>query len=83
MLKGQIRFNKTSAPVEVSNIKSFCIVQNNNNVTIHEVNFERNGLSRRILFMNCIEATLNGSRYVLAQSNPAFCARLELTPAVE
>lgn len=79
MLNGQIRFNKTSTPVEVSNIRSFTVVQNNNNITLHEVNFERNGSVRRLLFMNFVEATLRGNRYVQAQSNIAFCARLEIS----
>ena len=78
MLKGQILFNAGSAPIAANKIRSFGVTQNNSNVTIHEVDFERNGYPRRLLFMNFVEATLKGSRYVQAQSKREFCAKLEL-----
>ena len=79
-MKGQIILNKTSAPIDVSEIRVFTVTQNNKSSIVHEVNFERNGSSRKMLFLNFSETMLKGSRYVPAQSNPAFCAKLVLLP---
>ena len=78
MLKGHIHLSKTSSPIETKSIKCFSVIQNNNHCTVYEVDFERNGSTRHMMFLNCIEATLKGSRYVLAQSNKAHCATLVL-----
>lgn len=78
MLKGHIHFSKTSTPIETTSIRSFTVVQNNNHATVYEVEFERNGSVRKMMFLNCVEATLKNSRYVHAQSKLDFCAKLEL-----
>lgn len=83
MLTGKILFNATAAPIDAGTIKTFTIVQNNRNVVIHEVEFMRSGTVRRMFFLNLVEASRNGDRYVQAQSNRKFCARLELDEAAE
>lgn len=80
MLKGHIHFSKTSIPIETTSIKSFTVIQNNNHVTVYEVEFERNGSVRKMVFLNLVEATLQHARYVHAQSKLEFCAKLELIP---
>lgn len=80
MLKGQVHLSKTSAPINTTQIKSFNVIQNNHHGVVHEVEFERNGSTRRMLFLNGVEAILKGSRYIQAQSKAGFCATLVLTP---
>jgi hypothetical protein len=77
-MKGLIKFNKTSTPIEVTNIKSYSIMQSGHNIVMHEVHFEKNGLTRKMTFMNYVEATMLGSRFVPAQSNISRCATIEI-----
>lgn len=77
-MKAQILFNKGSVPVAVTSLKSFMVIQNNKNSTVHVAEFQKGGNTRRLTFLNLVEAVQKGSRYVNAQSKIEFCARLEL-----
>lgn len=77
-MKARILFNKGSQPVEVTSLKSFMVIQNNKNSTVHVAEFQKGGNTRRLTFLNLVEAVEKGSRYVNAQSKIEFCARLEL-----
>jgi hypothetical protein len=77
-MKARILFSKGAEPVEVSNLKSFTVSQNNKISTVHVADFEKYGTKRRLTFFNLVEATMKGSRYVNAQSKLEFCAKLEI-----
>lgn len=78
MLKGRVHLSKTSVPIDTTQIRSFNVIQNNHHGVVHEVEFERGGSTRRMLFLNGVEAILKGSRYIQAQSKASFCATLVL-----
>jgi hypothetical protein len=77
-MKARILFSKDATPIETTSIKTFMVVQNNKRSTVHEVMFEKGGVTKKLTFLNLVEATLRNSRYVMAQSKVEFCAKLEL-----
>lgn len=77
-MKARILFSKDATPVESTSVKSFMVVQNNKRSTVHEVSFDKGGVTRKLTFLNLVEATLRGSRYVMAQSKVEYCAKLEI-----
>lgn len=83
MINGHIHLSKTSAPIKSSRVNSFHVIQNNNHGTVHEVDFELNGTMRRMMFLNGVEATLRGARYVLAQSDKTRCATFVIAEDID
>lgn len=62
---------------EVIKIDEFYVVQNARKQLIHQVDYKMGDTIRQIIFMNYIEASMLNEKYVRAQSNKEWCAKLE------
>jgi hypothetical protein len=63
----------------VTKLESFTVTQNNRSQVIHIADYKSlRGRDGQITLLNGVEATMNGARYVKAQSKTELCAKLVL-----
>jgi hypothetical protein len=78
MAKARIIFGDVTTPIEPTKVTTFTVIQNNRKQVIHVVDYiSRGGSNRQMTFLNQVEATLSGARYIRAQSQLSLCAKLE------
>ena len=83
MSSARIVFSGTLAAVEVTKVERFNVMQNGKSQVIHIVDYVSRGFNRQMTFLNGVEATLLGARYVKAQSKTDLCAKLEFDTEAE
>jgi len=81
--KARIVFSGTLSNTEVTKVERFTVMQNGKSQVIHIVDYISHGFSRQMMFINNIEATMLGARYVRAQSKVDLCAKLEFDTEAE
>jgi hypothetical protein len=77
MEKARIVFSGVTTAAEVTKLQSFRVTQNNRQQVVHVADYVSRGSHRQMTFLNGVEATLLGAKYVKAQSKVELCARLE------
>jgi hypothetical protein len=80
----KIQFAQSTREHEVISFTEFKVIQDNRSKTVTLVTYQSANGPREMAFMNKIEAVLNNrGRYVQAQSNRDYCARILPEPEPE
>jgi hypothetical protein len=79
----KIQFAQSSREIEAIKVTKFNVIQDNRSKQIVAIEYNTTNGVRECLFMNNIEVVLNSrNRYVQAQSNRDYCARILPEPEI-
>lgn len=80
----KFQFAQSTREIEALSFKNFQVVQDNRSKTITVVEYVVAGRVAEMSFMNGVEAVLNNrGRYIQAQSNKEYCAKILPEPVQE